>query len=783
MGSVVIKQELEEKFKQAINDGRVIMFCAPCGFGKSTTAKALLEGYKTKTIYADGDDFEIPISADDSWDVLIIERFQFLQDIKQQQDLCELIRKSVSKKFVLLSRGVVPGWLAPFQLTGLMTVFKARDLLFDIPSIVKILEKYNVSISKSELDELYKQSLGYPVAISFVAQRMSLGETYDLAMDCAVRQDIYRYFEDVVFNRFDTSTRRFLLELAPFEFFGAELAKMVSGDKNAGEILAELQRNTTMMLYESVEKARFWPQFRDFLMWKAERTYTAEQLQNLYNRGGLYYELHDDYARALECYSKSGDHKKISEILIKNSDLHQGVGHYIEVEKYYRSLPEREILESPSLMQGMCMLSALCNDYNESEKWYRALREFSEGKKSTDAAAKEARSRVLWLDIALPQRNVDVIIKNIMDAYKMMCSKHITVPPFSVTNMMPSVINGDKDFSPWCKIDDELYKTIKTPLETVMGKDGVGLTDCGFAESKYEKGEDISSKILGLVAKLNEIYQHGTPDICFAVVGLLARTQADVGKANDAWRTLESLKGKFIESGYNRFIPNIEAMICRAALRTGDTSYAEIWYRDKAPKEHIKFQTMKRYQYFTQAMVEIARGNYSLAMITLAPFENYCEACSRHIDKINLCILRAIIKYRTDDENWKEDFAAGLDIAYEYNFVRPVSLYGAAVLPMFEKSGWNKDTEYLNKLINYSRVQAVYYPDFLRFEKSLAEPLTTSEMQVLRLLCADKSNAEIGEILAIKLATVKSHVSHILQKLGVKKRSEAKTAAHKFKLL
>ena len=56
-------------------------------------------------------------------------------------------------------------------------------------------------------------------------------------------------------------------------------------------------------------------------------------------------------------------------------------------------------------------------------------------------------------------------------------------------------------------------------------------------------------------------------------------------------------------------------------------------------------------------------------------------------------------------------------------------------------------------------------------------------MQVLRLVCADKSNAEIGEILDIKLTTVKSHVSHILQKLGVKRRSEAKTAAEKLRLL
>ena len=58
-----------------------------------------------------------------------------------------------------------------------------------------------------------------------------------------------------------------------------------------------------------------------------------------------------------------------------------------------------------------------------------------------------------------------------------------------------------------------------------------------------------------------------------------------------------------------------------------------------------------------------------------------------------------------------------------------------------------------------------------------------SEMQVLRLICADKSNAEIGEILNIRVSTVKSHVSSVLSKLGVNRRSEARTAAKKLWLI
>ena len=48
---------------------------------------------------------------------------------------------------------------------------------------------------------------------------------------------------------------------------------------------------------------------------------------------------------------------------------------------------------------------------------------------------------------------------------------------------------------------------------------------------------------------------------------------------------------------------------------------------------------------------------------------------------------------------------------------------------------------------------------------------------------ADLSNAAIGEILDIKLPTVKAHISHIMQKLDVTIRAKAKAAAHKLGLV
>jgi DNA-binding CsgD family transcriptional regulator len=51
--------------------------------------------------------------------------------------------------------------------------------------------------------------------------------------------------------------------------------------------------------------------------------------------------------------------------------------------------------------------------------------------------------------------------------------------------------------------------------------------------------------------------------------------------------------------------------------------------------------------------------------------------------------------------------------------------------------------------------------------------LTARELEVLHLMSEGASNAAIGEALVISQATVKSHVRHILRKLGAANRTEA----------
>ena len=60
--------------------------------------------------------------------------------------------------------------------------------------------------------------------------------------------------------------------------------------------------------------------------------------------------------------------------------------------------------------------------------------------------------------------------------------------------------------------------------------------------------------------------------------------------------------------------------------------------------------------------------------------------------------------------------------------------------------------------------------------------LTDRERAVLRLLVEGRSNPEIADRLSVSRSTVKTHVSHILEKLGVGSRLEAVTLAIRHKL-
>jgi len=63
-------------------------------------------------------------------------------------------------------------------------------------------------------------------------------------------------------------------------------------------------------------------------------------------------------------------------------------------------------------------------------------------------------------------------------------------------------------------------------------------------------------------------------------------------------------------------------------------------------------------------------------------------------------------------------------------------------------------------------------------EAALAARLSAREREVFHLAVSGRGNKEVADRLAISEATVKVHLSHIFQKLGVRGRGELAAAYH-----
>ena len=176
-GSIIVKPAVQQRFDSFIQRGRVLFVSAPCGFGKSTLADALLEGRSVLRLSAGAPDFSLD-ALPEAWDILLIDDFRQIPEGSEEQTLCHLIHSGAVRHFVLLSRGVPPSYLTAFQYAGLMTTLEADDLLFDREDIRKYFALSAVPITDSEISGLLKESIGYPLGIAVTARCMSGGKPF-----------------------------------------------------------------------------------------------------------------------------------------------------------------------------------------------------------------------------------------------------------------------------------------------------------------------------------------------------------------------------------------------------------------------------------------------------------------------------------------------------------------------------------------------------------------------------------------------------------------------------
>ena len=768
-----------QKIKQAVADQSCIYIHAPVGTGKTAAVRYYFRDCKCR--WLSGKLGFLPDRPDVSQveePVIIIDDISWLTDAASQQYICQMVEQT-EKQIVLIGRNRMPKWLMNTYTSGYLRLADERYMLMDQVQIQRLMKSRGCTCSEEEAEQMLKDTAGFVLELIMIARHFQREGCYNRAVLEDAKLDCYHYYDQMFFEHWNTDVQEMLLSVVEFDQFDAELAQLTTRDSSAPALLEYAYGVGDFLIRNTDGSYSLRPQLREFLRWRRDIKWSEAAKRDIHKNAAVYYELHDNIPAALKECRKIGDEKQILELLVKNAERHTGVAHYYETKEYYFSLPEEKILEYPVLIAGMSMLYSLILQPEKSEEWYQKLCSYVEEHQSLPRRQKEAKSRIAYLDIALPHRGVGKMSDTLKSVARLCIDRSISMPEFSVTSNIPSVMNGGKDFCDWSRIDKELAKVMRKPIEIVLGEFGVGLVNIALAESYFEKSSADDFEVITLAGDGYAMAEtKGRIEMCFAALGTRTRLNVRHDHLRLAEQQLGDFKKRVIKEHAEQLLPNIEALRTWLNLKKGNMQEVREWMR-QAPSELEGFYILDRYQYLMKLRCYLVLGEYEAAWNLADRLTVYFTQYERHYMQMETTLLRAILCYRMGRKEWKNHFQTAYEQAESYHFTWLIAQEGIAVRPLLKEWSENhaEPDEFWRLVREKTEKMAFQYPAYLAEEKVLAVPLSDMEKRILQMHCAGVDSRKIQELCDIKERTLKFHNANIYKKLGVKNKSEAIIAA------
>ena len=253
----------------------------------------------------------------------------------------------------------------------------------------------------------------------------------------------------------------------------------------------------------------------------------------------------------------------------------------------------------------------------------------------------------------------------------------------------------------------------------------------------------------------------------------LARLKLAQGDVSGATSVLDKAEAFARRYNFMFRLPDIAAAQVLTLLRRGNlTAAAQLAQTFELP--------------ISRARVQLAQGDASIALAVLGPLRQQAEAKAWVDQRLEVMVLQAVA-HHTHGETDKAMHLLGdvLALAEPGGFIRLFVDEGSRVAHLLsEAAARGVMPNYAAKLLAAfdaemgKREQLPLHP-----AESLLEPLSTRELEVLRLVAKGLSNREISKRLFRALSTVKGHNRIIFDKLQVQSRTEAVARARELNLL
>ena len=320
---------------------------------------------------------------------------------------------------------------------------------------------------------------------------------------------------------------------------------------------------------------------------------------------------------------------------------------------------------------------------------------------------------------------------------------------------------------------------------------GVADMYVGLSRVAWEQGDLASAATwLGRADEAGDPY--GLPQNPYRWRVMMARLRHASGDTGTAVELLDEAERVFVSD----FLPNVQpiaAMRARLLVASGDLAGARAWADARGLTADDELSYLTEYEHLTLARILLQEGRTSEANTLLAAVVAAARKAGRTGTVIEALVLVALAGRADGDlDAATATLAEALELAEPEGFVRPIVDERRTVRELLENlTRGHHDNAFARSLLG--RLSGTELGGEVEGDAqtasskppptpALADPLSSREVDVLRLLASDLSGPDIARRLHVSLATVRTHTQHIYSKLGVNNRRAAVRRAHQLDL-
>ena len=763
---------------------------------------------------------------------IVLDDYHLIDNPAIHESLIYLVEHLPETLFIIIcTRSDPPMPLSRWRVRGYLTEIRFKDLRFSYSEAQAFLRDFmKLQLEDDEITSLETRTEGWVAGLQLAA--LALQETLPIndreaqknfiARFSASHQYVLDYMTSEVLAHLPDESHHFLLQTSILKQMSGPLCHAVTGNPNSAEILSVLVRKNLFLIPLDAEGAwyRFHHLFAEMLQMRLERL-GAEAIAQLHLRAAQWYEQAGRVDDSLYHALQAGAVDYAVEIILQNWQQVIYRGWPNQVLGWLEALPVQVVQEHPGLSIALAWTQWIRGQFqaaqvhsDEAQQAYE--RWLALGKDpALEWALIPGEVATLRAMDAVRLERFDATLEYSTQAIQILSADKSHAAALGLALMAQAVALGDEGkmalaievlrqvgnlvavggngiaLGHLLQVQGRLaeaadfYRDLLARIGPNASSPALGVLQVGLGEVLYEQN-DLEQAAALLKPVWNHMNRSGYRELTAYSCLLQARLFRAAGQTGDAIAVLQEGTDSLRHSDAPDLLKEIQSLLAVYLAEEGQV--AEAWrllpdplaMGERLPGLSIGSRLLN------QARVGLVAGRAEATLAFAAQCEQLAAGAGSRRWQMEALLLQALAQAKLGKRTAGQSaLQKSLALAQSQGYLRLFLDGGEAVRDLLVGI---YPTQTDPALAQFARRILEAFPapvprkPLPAAPPGLVEPLTEREVQVLRLLSLGLSNQAVADQLVISHATVKTHIRHIFEKLGVENCIEALNKAKELHL-